>query len=219
MSSIKSINFCAVITRKLTRDRMFLFKKWGDFSLKKVAWCLSLFVLLFASAPGKSGAVLISTLEVTSPISMVFAFNIDQTTFEFSWPGEVTANLTSVGDGNETADFIGFPVGNIALIERGSTAFSEKVSKAFNAGASAAIIYDNQYIPIHSGSYGGGNPSIPSVMTTRIVGLVLLDLESHGSTTVHLLVQDVASVPEPTTMLLLGFGLVGLAAVRRRIRR
>ena len=155
-------------------------------------------------------------MEMTSPSFHSYVFDVDQTTFDFSWPGEVTADLYSVGDGNEVEDFIGFPPGMIALIERGTTNFSEKVSKARDAGASAAIIYDNAFIPIHGGSYGGGSPFIPSVMSTRQVGLDFLDLMRDGPVTVHLLVQEVDPVPEPSTWLLFAGGLLGLAWLRRR---
>jgi hypothetical protein len=186
--------------------------------MRRVASCLALVALLVVSAPGTSGAVLVSTLERTAPGFQSYAFNVDQTTFDFSMPGEVTAELFWVGDGNETTDFLGFPAGRMALIERGVTAFSEKVSKAMDAGASAAIIYDNLFIPIHGGSYGGGNPYIPSVMTTRQVGLDLLGLMSDGPVTVHMVVRDVPPVPEPGTWLLLTGGLLGLVGMRRRPR-
>jgi hypothetical protein len=218
MSDKKTINTCSFMTRKLSRDRIFRFMKRGERSLIRVTLFLSLVGLLIASAPSESGAELISTMEMTIPSFHSYAFDIDQTTFSFSFPGEATAFLYSVGNGNLDSNFVGFPVGDIALIERGGNVpFSVKISNARDAGASGAIIYDNQVInPIFHGSYGGGDPYIPSVMTTRQVGLDLLDLMKNGPVTVHLLVQN---VPEPTTMLLLVSGLIGLVAVRRRFNK
>ncbi len=68
----------------------------------------------------------------------------------YSGSGDVTAAVTALAappadatPGCEGADFVGFPSGNIALIRRGSCTFAVKATNAFNAGASAVIIYNN----------------------------------------------------------------------------
>lgn len=69
-------------------------------------------------------------------------------TFSGVTPG-VTGTLVDCGIGN-TGEFPASVSGNIALIQRGTLTFSEKVTNAMNAGAKAAIIYNN--VP---GAFGG----------------------------------------------------------------
>ena len=71
---------------------------------------------------------------------------------DFSGEGDVTAAVTPVdvnlaGDrattsGCETADFAGFPAGNIALIQRGTCNFSVKADNAAAAGAAGVIVFN-----------------------------------------------------------------------------
>ena len=72
--------------------------------------------------------------------------------------GDVTANVTAVDinlapprdpvtSGCEAADFAGFPVGNIALIQRGTCTFAVKALNAQAAGASAVIIFNQGNTP------------------------------------------------------------------------
>jgi hypothetical protein len=59
----------------------------------------------------------------------------------FGAPGDVTADLQAVPFlGCSAADFAGFAAGSIALIARGTCAFSEKILNANAAGAVAALI-------------------------------------------------------------------------------
>ena len=44
--------------------------------------------------------------------------------------------------GCEDADFVGFPAGNIALMQRGTCPFADKVVNAQEAGATGAIIFN-----------------------------------------------------------------------------
>lgn len=72
--------------------------------------------------------------------------------------------------------------GNVAVIERGTLNFNEKVANAEDAGATAVIIYNNEIAPtqgIWSLQYPGD--WLPAVEITRTDGLALLD---KGETTV-----------------------------------
>ncbi|MBE2224284.1 MAG: M20/M25/M40 family metallo-hydrolase, partial [Anaerolineae bacterium] len=63
----------------------------------------------------------------------------------YSGSGDNTASVSTVSaiTGCNAADFAGFPVGNIALISRGTCSFAIKATNAFNAGAAGVIIYNN----------------------------------------------------------------------------
>ena len=187
--------------------------------MKCIKWFLPFAVLLITLIPNLSEADPVSTLEVISSTYKNYVYDIDQTTFSFSIPGDVTAYLQFVGDGNQDSDYSDFNSGNIALIQRGGgIAFSLKVERASNFGAVGTIIFNNVVGDVFHGSYGGGTDVIPSVFTTQGVGTELLTLlEGTTPVMVHLSVRDVAPIPEPATMLLLGLGLIGLAGVRRRM--
>ncbi len=76
----------------------------------------------------------------------------DFNVMSYSGAGRVTAPVTAVdiqmGLGNssssgcEASDFEGFPEGHIALIQRGTCAFGDKVSNAQAAGASGVVIFN-----------------------------------------------------------------------------
>jgi Zn-dependent M28 family amino/carboxypeptidase len=75
-------------------------------------------------------------------------------TFTYSGSGDVTAPVTGIDlvipptpepsstSGCEDSDFAGFPAGNIALIQRGTCTFGEKVQNAREASASAVVIFN-----------------------------------------------------------------------------
>ena len=83
----------------------------------------------------------------------------------------ITATVYDCGLGYAT----NFPTAvsnNIALIERGTLNFSEKVANAMTAGARAAIIYNNT-AGNFSGNLGGSSNWIPAVSLAQADGLAL----------------------------------------------
>ena len=102
-------------------------------------------------------------------------------------PGSLNANiLTGTGSGSVTAQLVSVGQakaedipeegldGRIALIERGEITFGSKVSRVHNAGAVAAIIYNNE-----QGNFRGtlgGRGRIPAISLSRADGLMLKEL-------------------------------------------
>ncbi len=89
----------------------------------------------------------------------------------------------SSASGCSTSDFAGFVSGNIALIQRGTCTFAQKVANAEAAGASAAIIF-NEGNPGRTGVFNGslsGNEHIPVIFTSYAVGTQLLSQYVPGS--------------------------------------
>lgn len=93
-----------------------------------------------------------SILEQVSPPP---AGPIENSILQYSGSGDVTAPVsTPSGDsrGCYAADWAGFPAENIALVQRGTPAgfpggsctFAIKATNAYNAGASAVVVYNNQ---------------------------------------------------------------------------
>jgi Zn-dependent M28 family amino/carboxypeptidase len=70
---------------------------------------------------------------------------IESNVLSYSGSGKVTATVSALSSvlGCSSADFAGFPAGNIALISRGSCTFAIKANNAQAAGASAVVIYNN----------------------------------------------------------------------------
>ncbi len=107
--------------------------------------------------------------------------------------GEVTAAVTPVDinltpprgntSGCEAADFAGFPVGNIALVQRGTCNFSVKAQNAQSAGASAVVIFNQGNDPTREGLIIG--TLLPFTATIPVVGASFADgaaLAQAGST-------------------------------------
>jgi len=94
--------------------------------------------------------------------------------------GRATGVLADAGKAFEE-DFEGVAVeGRIALIERGGLTFEEKVLRAEERGAIAAIIYNND-----DGAFAGSLRSqaeIPVVSIPREVGLAIINLMANGDT-------------------------------------
>jgi len=102
--------------------------------------------------------VALPTLQQTAPISASY----ETGAFTGTGFGNAAGNVTPVdislalprspvNSGCEAADFTGFPLGNIALIQRGTCTFAIKALNAQAAGASAVIIFNQGNTPEREG--------------------------------------------------------------------
>jgi len=179
--------------------------------------------LLCFAFTGLAHAGYVSTLQELSPNPTTFVFNVDQTSFSYGGPGtafpaigSATGLLEAVANvGCNASDFSGFVPGGIALIERGSCAFSLKGINAENAGAAAFIVFDdvNGIVNRRQWVFAVPGPDIPGVFTTLSVGQSLPGELNMGPVDMEL---SVTSVPEPSSLMLIGSGVLGLAGLIRR---
>jgi Zn-dependent M28 family amino/carboxypeptidase len=109
----------------------------------------------------------------------------DTASLTFSGSGDVTAPATMVDvqippspepsstSGCEPDDFDGFPIGNVAVIQRGTCFFAVKAANAEAAGASAVVIF-NEGQPgrtdVVLGTLGGPEVTIPVVGASFATG-------------------------------------------------
>ncbi len=192
--------------------------------------------LLFAAAwtvsAGFAGAV--PVLSKLSPGPVDYAYSVDFSVMPGSGVGDVTAALFAVDlfvpstggstSGCEASDFAGFVVGNIALIQRGTCTFAEKVLNAEAAGAAGVLIFNEGNTADRTGLLNG--TLLPSSATTMVFGtsFAVGDALRNGLTSgrtgvtvrMNLTAEDLAAVPEPATLALVGAALLGVACIRRR---
>ena len=103
----------------------------------------------------------------------------------------------SSASGCSATDFATFTQGNIALIQRGTCTFAQKVANAEAAGASAAVIF-NEGNPGRTGLFNGalaGTENIPVIFTSYAVGTQLLAQYVPGSAPVMTI--DVKIIDDP----------------------
>ena len=129
-------------------------------------------------------------LEQVSPSAITYTAGTDFATMTYSGAGDVTAAVQAVDlvipptvsstSGCEAADFVGFPVGSIALIQRGTCTFAQKAQNAQAAGAVGVIIFNEGNTPDRTGlllgTLGGPGVTIPVVGTTFALGVELYAL-------------------------------------------
>ncbi len=131
-----------------------------------------------------------SVLQQVAPNMVTYVLGTDFGVITQSDPGDVTANVTAVdlqlGLGNtsssgcETADWAGFPTGNIALLQRGSCTFEIKAENAAAAGAVGIVIFnqgdtaatDRNNIPAVTLT-ANNTSGIPVLGTTYALGVTL----------------------------------------------
>ncbi|WP_189162312.1 M28 family peptidase, partial [Sphaerisporangium melleum] len=140
-------------------------------------------------------------LAQTAPNAKTYVPNEDFFTFPPSPSGEVTAQVQAVDltlppaptpsstSGCEASDFAGFVPGRIALIQRGTCAFVQKIFNAVDAGAAGIIVF-NEGQPGRTDSYsidlGEWRAGIPMVFADFAVGS---ELAGTPGATVHLKVD------------------------------
>lgn len=100
----------------------------------------------------------------------------------------ITRTLVNCGIG-QVGEFPASVSGNIALIQRGTLSFADKVKNAMDAGAVAAIIYNNA-----PGDFGGtlgaattadGRAWIPGVTVSDVTGATLLGQAGTNATVIN----------------------------------
>lgn len=94
----------------------------------------------------------------------------------------VSGTLVDCGTG-QTGEFPSTVSNNIALIQRGTITFADKVTNAMNAGAKAVIIYNN-VAGDFSGTLGSAGTWIPTVSVSDVVGAQLKSAVGTSATVV-----------------------------------
>jgi minor extracellular serine protease Vpr len=85
--------------------------------------------------------------------------------------------------------------GKVALIDRGVVAFSEKIKRAFEAGAVGVVVVNNQAsAPIPMG--GEGNWDIPAIMITQTLGQKIKKAMNDGMVQVYFKTDKKIEKPE-----------------------
>jgi Zn-dependent metalloprotease len=141
-----------------------------------------------ASGCSVFGGSLPPRLTVHSPASVTRDFVGSVAAFNPLAPWTVSATLEPADDGTDTASdacetLASFPPGHIALIDRGSCFFRDKVINAIEAGAVAAIIANNdQQNPDDIIPMGGDGPrlEIPALMISYNDGVALKAVLDQG---------------------------------------
>ncbi|MFN2563278.1 MAG: M20/M25/M40 family metallo-hydrolase [Jatrophihabitans sp.] len=87
--------------------------------------------------------------------------------------------------GCAASDFSGFTAGNIALIQRGTCTFSQKVANAQAAGATGVIIFNEGNTPARSGGLSGSLNPIPTIPVAFIPYAAGADLYNQYQQAVH----------------------------------
>lgn len=136
-------------------------------------------VLVLSSVPANTGAEAAVTTNTTySAFGLEFAGKTDG----------ITRTLVNCGLGL-AGQCPGTVSGNIALIQRGSISFAEKVTNAMDAGAAAAIIYNNvagDFLgTLGSETTTDGRPWIPAVSVSDTAGAALVAQVGSAATVVN----------------------------------
>jgi Zn-dependent M28 family amino/carboxypeptidase len=117
---------------------------------------------------------------VVERVSPAPAAAVTNAILSYSGGGDVTAPVTAVAGppvdetpGCDSADFTGFPVGNVALVSRGGCTFATKAQNAYDAGAAAVVIANNTAGDLNATLGEGFALDIPVTSVTQAVGAEL----------------------------------------------
>jgi aminopeptidase YwaD len=124
-----------------------------------------------------------ASLDVLSPETIA----LETRTLRRSSQGETTGELVAAGIGQPEDFPPGGLTAQVALLERGELTFSEKVANAAAAGATAAVVYNNEPGPFRGDLEE--ESAIPAVSVSQEDGQRLLGLLGQGPVTVHLSVE------------------------------
>jgi Zn-dependent M28 family amino/carboxypeptidase len=167
-----------------------------------------------------------SVLEQIAPGSAVYAEGSDYALMSQTDPGDVTGPVTAVDldlgldnastSGCEPADFVGFPAGDIALLQRGACTFQSKAENAAAAGAVGAIIFNQGNTADRTGlingtlgaDYAGGIPVLEATYdrgvewagTTGLVLRMAADVFRGEATTSNVLAETPGGDPDNVVM-------------------
>ncbi len=168
-----------------------------------------------------------ATMAQVLPLQFDYIYDTEFRDVTLAAPGNVNALVLPVDlqlfagnnstSGCEAADFAGFVAGSIALIQRGSCSFYEKVANAEAAGAVAVILFNqgsnggNQGLIPATLATAPGNPltTIPTVFATYPVGSFMLgttvslttDTISESRETWNIVVETMGGPPQDVVML------------------
>jgi serine protease len=133
-------------------------------------------VLVLSSVPGGMGAE-----------ASVTAGGTDYRAFGMEFAGKtsgITGPLVNCGLGDSTTSCGGAAPGFVALIQRGTISFADKVTNVTAQGAAAAIIYNNAPGDF-TGTLGAAGSWIPTVSVSDATGAALLPLVGSSATVVN----------------------------------
>ena len=140
-----------------------------------------------------TGGLSSATVTINSPSGIAGAYGAVEAGFGPPLSSPITADLVLADDGTGDAEDACDPLvngaaisGKIAVIDRGSCTFVEKVLEAQSAGAVAVIVVNNVGggAITMGGSTGAGSVTIPSVMVSLADGN-LIKAELNGGSTVN----------------------------------
>ncbi len=156
-----------------------------------------------------------TTFERVSPMPQTFVEGTDYFLGEYSGSDDVTAALQAIDlvlpptpepsstSGCEAADFTGFTAGNIALIQRGTCFFEDKVANAQAAGAAGVVLF-NEGQPGRQEAFTPalGRPfTVPVVMASFALGNTLASQVAAGPTQIHLGTDTFSEIRETWNVL------------------